>query len=86
MVGESGPELEATGPSRIYSATDTARMLRGGGQSEMLKELQALRREVKALREESDRHGTAIGNSTRRSTRVLEGWEKTGTPPDRAAI
>lgn len=30
IVGEHGPELEVTGPSRIYSAADTRRMLAGG--------------------------------------------------------
>jgi major membrane immunogen (membrane-anchored lipoprotein) len=31
LVGESGPELEVTGPSRIYNAADTQRMLGGQG-------------------------------------------------------
>jgi hypothetical protein len=31
IVGENGPELEATGPSRIFSADQTRRMLSGGG-------------------------------------------------------
>ena len=31
IVGEHGPELEVTGPSRIYSAQDTRRMLGGAG-------------------------------------------------------
>jgi hypothetical protein len=30
LVGENGPELEVTGPSRIYNAADTQRMLSGG--------------------------------------------------------
>ena len=30
MVGERGPELEATGPARIWSADQTSRMLSGG--------------------------------------------------------
>ncbi len=30
FVGERGPELEATGPSRIYSASQTRDLLRGG--------------------------------------------------------
>jgi len=34
IVGENGPELEATGPSRIFSARDTAAML-GGGKVDM---------------------------------------------------
>jgi len=31
IVGERGPELEATGPARIFNADQTARMLSGGG-------------------------------------------------------
>ncbi|MAD43590.1 MAG: hypothetical protein CMH98_01175 [Oceanospirillaceae bacterium] len=30
IVGERGPELEATGPSRIFNAIDTQRILSGG--------------------------------------------------------
>lgn len=33
LVGERGPELEVTGPSRIYSASQTAELLSGGGDS-----------------------------------------------------
>jgi hypothetical protein len=64
LVGERGPELEATGASRIWNASDTARMLSSAMQvpsfaagndnsaASMLKELQALRQEVASLREE----------------------------------
>lgn len=31
LVGERGPELEYTGPSHIYNASDTERMMQGGG-------------------------------------------------------
>lgn len=31
LVGERGPELEVTGPARIFNATDTARILGGSG-------------------------------------------------------
>lgn len=46
IVGENGPELEATGPSRIWDASTTASMLRSGGASnaEVLDELRMLRR------------------------------------------
>lgn len=47
IVGEKGPELEVTGPSRIYSASQTAAMLGGAGSTE---ELRALRGEVAGLR------------------------------------
>jgi tape measure domain-containing protein len=47
LVGEKGPELEVTGPSRIYNASQTAAMLGGAGSTE---ELRALRGEVAGLR------------------------------------
>lgn len=47
LVGENGPELEVTGPSRIYNAGQTAAMLGGAGSTE---ELRALRSEVAGLR------------------------------------
>ena len=53
LVGELGPELEATGPARIWNATDTARMLRGDiagtGSESLVAELQTLRRAVERL-------------------------------------
>lgn len=33
LVGENGPELEVTGPSRIFNASQTAEMLRGIGET-----------------------------------------------------
>ncbi len=47
LVGEGGPELEVTGPARIYNAADTAALLRGGGDAT---ELRALRGEVSELK------------------------------------
>ena len=45
IVGERGPELEATGPSRIFNAEQTASMLKSGGASgdELLAEMRMLR-------------------------------------------
>lgn len=47
LVGEEGPELEVTGPSRIYSARDTQEIFAGG--SETTQEIRALRRQVQSL-------------------------------------
>ena len=46
MVGERGPELEVTGPSRIFNAEQTASILKSGGasNSELLNEMRMLRR------------------------------------------
>jgi hypothetical protein len=48
LVGERGPELEVTGPSRIYSASQTKAML-GGDNSEVVAELRAMRQENRAM-------------------------------------
>ncbi|MHB0763184.1 tape measure protein [Stutzerimonas sp. NM35] len=47
---QSGPELEVTGPSRIYSAGQTAAMLNGGGESAA--EVRAMRRELAGVRDD----------------------------------
>ena len=52
LVGENGPELESTGPSRIWNASDTANMLRGGRDDQaLIKEVQELRKEVARARD-----------------------------------
>lgn len=43
MVGENGPELEATGPSRIFSHSSTAKML-GQANVDLIREIQELRK------------------------------------------
>lgn len=55
LVGENGPEIEYTGPSRIFNAGDTRNMLAGrADNSELIAELRALRAEVARLREETE--------------------------------
>jgi len=44
LVGENGPELEVTGPSRIFNARQTADLLSGGGAS--AEELRGLRADL----------------------------------------
>lgn len=49
IVGENGPELEVTGPSRIYNAAQTANILSGSSDnSTLVEEVQMLRAEVRA--------------------------------------
>lgn len=53
IVGENGPELEMTGPSRIWSAQQTSNFMsaaNSNSSAETLRELQALRQEVSQLR------------------------------------
>jgi len=51
LVGENGPELEVTGPSRIYNANQTAAMLGAGGNTALVAEVRALRSAVESQRE-----------------------------------
>ena len=69
IVGENGPELEATGPSRIFNAAQTRSMLNGGGNTERLEALvENLTQEVQGLRFEA--RSTAIHTSA--TTAILK--------------
>ncbi len=75
IVGEAGPELEATGPARIWSADQTARMLSGGfDQAALLAELRALRAEVVDLRAEA----RATAGHAAAMSRLHKRWEDDG--------
>lgn len=67
MVGERGPELELTGPSRIFDAQTTASMLRSGGasDSELAAELRLLREEVRGLRASVERGNENTSSAAR---------------------
>ena len=52
LVGENGPELEVTGPSRIYNANQTKSLLSSMTQSYGTSDKAALVDEIKALRQE----------------------------------
>ena len=83
IVGENGPELEVTGPARIYSAAQTARLLSGASdQNAMLAELQAQRIATARLEAELRALNTAMQGlrieaqaaavNTNKSTRQLQ--------------
>lgn len=79
IVGENGPEIEATGPSRIFNAGQTADMLGGGGQAD----------EVAAMRAEMTDALRAIAKHTQQTARrveYLERWDFDGLPEQRAAV
>lgn len=84
LVGERGPELEATGPARYFNADQTARMLSGAGSGRgldaLLSELSALRREVQGLRVESKAGAGAIATNTGRTERMLDRLAVEGMP------
>lgn len=73
IVGENGPELEATGPSRIFDAATTASMLRSGGASndEVVAELRAMRLQLAQLHQEARRTADAT-NGNPESPMIVE--------------
>lgn len=88
LVGENGPELEVTGPSRIYSADQTRSLLSGGGNERLIQvvermsaEIVSLKAEVVELRNQNRQYG----GFTLRTAKMLEQFDKDGMPAVRAA-
>lgn len=73
LVGENGPELEATGPSRIYNSNQLGDML---GE-------RATANEVKNLRDELKLAMYQIAKNTGKSYDILNRWNGDGLPPER---
>lgn len=71
IVGENGPELEATGSSRIYNASQTAEILSGG--SNVADQIANLRSEMKTSL-------YAIAKNTGKTTDQLQRWDGDGMP------
>ncbi|HSW21773.1 MAG TPA: hypothetical protein VLJ62_03315 [Burkholderiaceae bacterium] len=85
LVGERGPEVEVTGPARIWSFEQTRQMLNGeGGSAALVAEVQKLRAEVSALRAESRAQQQAIAVNTGKTSRLHERWDGDGMPEVRA--
>lgn len=73
IVGENGPELEATGPSRIFNAGQTAAILSGNSGNETL--LNTLIGEVQLLRAEVRADVAANSKTSRILDRVVQDGE-----------
>jgi hypothetical protein len=80
IVGESGPELEVTGPSRIYSNRDTANMFRD---PELAGAVDGLRREVSGMRSEQLQLQVEISKNVKRVYDIERKWDTDGLPPER---
>lgn len=74
IVGENGPELEATGPSRIYNAAQTAEILSGGT---------TVANQISNLREEMRASLYAIAKNTGKASDQLQRWDGDGLPAAR---
>ena len=82
-IGEAGPQLEVTGPSRIYNANQTASMMRGGGDSG------ATAAEMRALRKDVESNATYMAKLSKRmadgiDTLVNSGMQIIGTVDTKA--
>jgi tape measure domain-containing protein len=76
-IGETGPQLEVTGPSRIFNANQTASMLNGGGgNGELIAE-------VRQLRTENRQAQFQIVKLTQKIEQIMTQWNSEGTPKER---
>jgi hypothetical protein len=73
IVGENGPELEATGPSRIYNSNQLGSLLNNETTAE----------EVKAMRQELKMAMYQIAKNTGKSYDLMNRWDGDGLPPER---
>jgi hypothetical protein len=73
IVGEKGPELESTGPSRIYNSNQLGSLLNNETTAE----------EIKAMRQELKMAMYQIAKNTGKSYDLLDRWDGDGLPPER---
>ena len=77
IVGERGPELEATGAARIFDAQDTARIFSSrGGNEQLMRELLA---EIKGTRQDQRAQSAAVVSYMGRVAQILQSVSQDGT-------
>ena len=81
MVGERGPELEATGPSRVFSSKQTSSMFKD---PELVQEIKGLRSEVAGLRSEQRQMQASSSKYVKRNYEINRKWDVDGLPATRA--
>jgi SMC interacting uncharacterized protein involved in chromosome segregation len=82
MVGEQGPELEVTGPSRIFSHNQTASMFKD---PELVSEVRNLRSEVSGLRSEQRQMQASNVKYVKRNYDINRKWDTDGLPATRTS-
>lgn len=70
LVGENGPEIEFTGPSRIASNSESRSLLDVSG---VIESVDALRSELRAI-------GIAVSGATQKTAKILDRWDGDGMP------
>jgi biotin operon repressor len=91
LVGERGPELEATGPARIFNASQTSslfsRLTNPSSNNDVLAaEVKALREDNRQMRQMMEAHLYAIAKNTRNTSDTLEGAARGQRPLQTAAV
>lgn len=88
IVGENGPELEATGPARIFNAGQTRDLMARLGSP--VDNSAALAEEVRQLRTQNDAQQKALDRAlftlakySKQTADLLDRWEKIGSPKER---
>mgnify|MGYP003647325388 CR=1 FL=1 len=78
LVGEQGPELvNFARPSMIYTAGETADILKGGNDNA------ETAYEIRQLRQENQAQSRAMVSLQSRMTRLIEQWDGDGLPTER---
>lgn len=71
LVGENGPELEATGSARYYGASTTRGLLGGGSDEELKQELREVKRELQAIRAFSQKTADSTSKSVKMAQQAM---------------
>jgi len=88
IVGENGPELEATGAARIFNASQTRDLMSrfnnpSDNSAALAAEVGRLRRDNEAKDQALERALAAIAKNTMVTADLLERWETIGPPKER---
>ena len=89
VVGEEGPELvNFSQPGRVYTAADTAALFRSATpratDTGSREEIKALRQDIYQLRRDMLISMSEIARFSRRTSDMIEAWDKEGMPGVRA--
>jgi hypothetical protein len=84
LVGERGPEIEVTGPSRIHTFDQLMTMAGGGRRDESLvAEVRKLRAELERMHSNTSAQQLAIAEHTSKTAAIVRRWEGDGMPAER---
>lgn len=83
LVGERGPELEFTGPSRIYSSDDSKSLI---DNADLIAELRSLRAGLDGLRADFNKIGFHLLQRANKTGKAIDGFTVDGAPAVRVSV